>query len=84
MSKKYLCICVLLLATSALNASSPREYQKGRLLELTHDEEILQGTSVKHAVFRVQIADVIYIARGARMGPKSGDPAHGLVVGDNV
>jgi len=48
------------------------------------DERAVEGTTILHAVYQVQLGDLIYFARGERVRRRSGDPAHGLVAGDPV
>ncbi len=65
-------------------AREPHHFQNGKLLDVGSDERLVEGTTVIHAVYQVQIGDLIYFARGERVRRHSDDPAHGLVVGDLV
>jgi hypothetical protein len=71
------------LATTLLGATK-RDFQTGKLLSVTEDEELSRGTSYRWAVFTVQIGDLVYTARGGRIRRRSGDLGKGLIVGDNV
>jgi len=76
-------LCVTGITALAL-ASKPHEFQNGKLLEVGSDERLVEGTTVVHAIYQVQVADVVYFARGERVSRHGGDPAHGLVIGDQV
>jgi hypothetical protein len=65
-------------------AGSHREFQTGKLLDVSSDERLVEGTSLKYAVYQVQVGDVVYFGRGERLRRHSGDPGHGLIVGDPV
>jgi hypothetical protein len=73
-----------LLSTLYLHAGAHRDFQTGKLLNVSSDERLIEGTTVKHAVYEVQLGDIIYFARGERIHVHSGDVGHGLVVGDSV
>jgi hypothetical protein len=75
---------LFLLSTLNLYAGVHRDFQAGKLLDVTSDERLIEGTTVKHAVYEVQLGDIIYFARGERIHVHSGDVGHGLVVGDSV
>ncbi len=73
------------LATSAsLIASTHTQYQSGKLLDVSDDERLDEGTTMRWAVYKVQVGDIVYTARGERLRHHSGDAGHGLVVGDEV
>jgi hypothetical protein len=76
-------LCVL-LGTLHLHAGAHRDFQTGKLLDVSSDERLIEGTTVKHAVYEVQLGDIVYSARGERIHVHSGDVGHGLVVGDSV
>ena len=65
-------------------AGTPHQFQAGKLVDVGSDERAVEGTTIIHAVYQVQVGDLIYFARGERVRRHSGDPAHGLVVGDPV
>jgi hypothetical protein len=80
-----LTIACLALASCVLSfAREPHHFQNGQLLDVGSDERLFEGTTVIHAVYQVQIGELIYFARGERVRRYSGDPTHGLVVGDPV
>ncbi len=86
----------LMLALAAISFSaSKHEFRTGKLLDVTTDTKLVDGTSMRHAVFVVQIDDVIYTTRGDRLGrvkaslitmaiTKPGDSGQDLIVGDPV
>jgi len=74
----------VLLSTIYLHAGTHRDFQAGKLLDVSSDERLVEGTTVKHAVYEVQLGNIIYFARGERIHVHSGDVGHGLVVGDSV
>jgi hypothetical protein len=74
----------VLVGTLCLYAGTHRDFQAGKLLDVSSDERLVEGTTVKHAVYEVQLGDIVYFARGERIHVRSGDVGHGLVVGDPV
>lgn len=73
----------LTLATTFLGAKK-RDFQTGKLLSVTADERLDEGTSYRWAIFTVQIGDLVYTARGGRIRLHSGDFGQGLIIGDAV
>ncbi|MDP9112709.1 MAG: hypothetical protein M3O20_03395 [Acidobacteriota bacterium] len=73
----------LSLATFTAGAAK-HDFKPGRLMEVTADERIDEGTSERWAIFRVQVADLMYTARAGRIRLHSGDMAQDLIVGDPV
>ncbi len=84
----------LTLAVVCLGAAK-HDFQTGKLLDITADTKLVDGTSIRHAIFVVQIDDLIYTARGDRLGrvkaslitmaiTRSGDNGQELIVGDPV
>jgi hypothetical protein len=73
-----------LLSTVCLCAGTHREFQTGKLLDVSSEERLFEGTTIKYAIYRVQVGDVVYFGRGKRLHAHSGDPGHGLIVGDPV
>jgi hypothetical protein len=65
-------------------AGTPHQFQAGKLVDVGSDERAVEGTTIIHAVYQVQVGDLIFFARGERVRRHGGDPAHGLVVGDPV
>jgi hypothetical protein len=74
----------VLVGTLCLYAGTHRDFQAGKLLDVSSDERLVEGTTVKHAVYEVQLGDIVYFARCERIHVRSGDVGHGLVVGDPV
>jgi hypothetical protein len=73
--------CALLL--SAVAVANTRDYQDGKLVDVSYDNVLHSGSSQRHALYEVRLGDVIYSAEGDKVKSKN-DPAHGLIVGDNV
>jgi hypothetical protein len=73
----------LTLATVFLSATK-RDFQTGKLLSVTADERLVEGTSIRRAIFTVQVGDLVIAARGDRIRSRSGDIGQGLIIGDVV
>jgi|SRR5271165_722157 len=87
-------VLALILGTTCFGASK-HNFQTAKLLDVTTDSKLVDGTSVRHAVFVVQIDDLVYTTRGDRLGriknslitmaiTTSGDDGHDLIIGDLV
>jgi hypothetical protein len=74
---------IFALAALPIGAAK-HDFQTGKLIEVTSDERLIDGTSLRSAIFTVQVADLIYTARGERIRPHAGDIARGMIVGDPV
>ena len=59
-------------------------FQTGKLIDVTTDERFVEGTSQRHAIFVVQIGDIVYTLKGERLSPRAKDYAEGLIVRDSV
>jgi|ERR1035441_10270807 hypothetical protein len=79
-----LIIALTALLATALIGAKQRNFQTGKLISIASDERVVEGTSYRWAMFSVQVADVIYTARGDRISRHGGDIGQGLVVGDSV
>ena len=81
---------VLLLVALALTLSptffgaTKRDFQTGKLVSITVDERLIEGTSYRRAIFTVQIGDLVITGRGDRIRRRSGDLGQGIVIGDAV
>ncbi|MGA2136732.1 MAG: hypothetical protein ABSH50_30960 [Bryobacteraceae bacterium] len=78
---------VLVLALSLavpLVGEKKGDFQTGKLINITSDERLVEGTSFRWAIFTVKVADVVYTARGERIRRRTGDIGRGLIVGDSV
>jgi hypothetical protein len=84
MRKVLLIFALALSLTTALVGEKKRDFQTGKLINVTADERIDEGTSYRYAIFVVQVADVVYTTRGGRIFAHSGDVGQGLIVGDSV
>jgi len=73
--------CTLVFSTFAV--ANTRDYQDGKLVDVAYDDVLHSGSSQRHALYQVRLGDVIYSAEGDKVKSKN-DPAHGLIVGDNV
>lgn len=83
--RKVLPIVVLTLTlVTALLGASKRSFQAGKLVSVTEDERLIEGTSHRWAIFTVQIGDLVYTARGERVHRRSGDIGQGLIIGDTL
>jgi hypothetical protein len=78
-------LVIAVLASIAMSASAAaHEFHAGKLLNIADDEKLYEGTSYRWAIFTVQVDDIVYTARSERVRRHSGDPGHGLIVGDPV
>jgi hypothetical protein len=77
-------IVSILSLTAALAGGKKHDFLTGKLVNIAADERIDEGTSYRWAIFTVQVADVIYTARGDRIRRHTGDIGQGLIVGDAV
>jgi propanediol dehydratase large subunit len=77
-------VSLALLCVIEAIAGTPHQFQAGKLLDVGSDERAVEGTTIIHAVYHVQVGDLIISARGERVRRHGGDHAHGLVVGDPV
>ena len=74
----------LMLTFAVLLAGAKHDFQTGKLINIDSEETLINGTSFRSAILKVEIAGVVYSARGERMRRHSGDPGHGLIIGDPV
>jgi hypothetical protein len=74
----------LALAILIGGASKPRDFKTGKLLDIGSSERVVQGTVHRSAEFTVQVDDIVYTARGARIVRWTKDVGQGLIVGDSV
>lgn len=83
--RKLLVVLVLVLCfgTSYALAGS-HTFQTGKLIDVTTDERLNEGTSHRSAIFTVQIRDIVYTLKGERVSQRTKDYAKGLIVGDPV
>ena len=82
--KAFLVFALAMTLTTALSGATKHVFQTGKLISVTSDERFVEGTSYQWAIFRVQIGDLTYTARGERIRRHSGDIGQGLVIGDTV
>jgi hypothetical protein len=83
--RKSLTLAVLAVTFAATCFSAAKhDFQTGKLLSVTADERLDEGTTYRWAIFTVQIGDLVITARGGRVRFHSGDIGQGLIVGDAV
>jgi hypothetical protein len=82
-SLSIIAVTVALLG-GAHAADQKHDYKTGKLIDIGTDEAVVKGTQFRSALFTVQVADLIYTARGGRVRRGSGDIGQGLIVGDPV
>lgn len=84
MTRKCVLLLVLTLTFTTLALGATKyDFQPGKLLNVTADERYVQGTSIRSAIFSIQIGDLVYTARGERIR-RNTDIGQGLIVGDPV
>jgi methionine aminopeptidase len=84
--KKWLLVVCLLATTvaAAYGEKKNHEYQTGKLINISTDERLIEGTTHRSAIFTIQIGDLVYTARGVHVRARGGDVGKGLIVGDPV
>jgi hypothetical protein len=85
--KTYIAVALLLccsLIAVGYGEKRSYEYQTGKLIDVSTDEQLYEGTSYRRAIFTVQVGDLIYTTRGERVAPSTKDITRGLIVGDPV
>jgi hypothetical protein len=73
-------------------AKKAPDFKTGKLLDVGTEDRLVDGTTYRFALFMVQIEDIVYTARGDRLGRvrdsvltmRSGDPGQDLIVGDPI
>ena len=90
---KTLAVLLLLLSSSCAFAKL-HDYQDGHLISVSKEGDgTVLGTSTghvgmafaqSHAIFIVQLGDIIYTVRGERINQRTRDYAKGLITGDSV
>jgi hypothetical protein len=84
MRKVLVTVALAFTLTTAFLGATRRDFQTGKLVSVTEDEELVKGTSYRWPVFTVQVGDLVYTARGGLVRRRSGDLAKGLIIGDTV
>jgi hypothetical protein len=82
MRTKMLIVVLTLLTT--LGGATKLDFQTGRLIDVTVDEKLDEGTTYRWPLFTVQVDDLVYTARGRLIWWHSGDLGKGLIIGDTV
>jgi hypothetical protein len=84
-------IFILFLSLSAF--AKDHLWQEGKLLSVANQNDMGIGTAIGtsallfqtgHAVFLVQISDIVYTVRGEKTNHRTKDYSKGLIVGDQV
>ena len=73
-----------MFAIATVAGATKRTFTAGKLLDIGASERVIDGTVYKSAEFTVQVADIVYTARGARIKRWTKDVGQGLIVGDPV
>lgn len=60
-----LACCVALVVVEAA-AGTPRQFQSGKLLDVGSDERLVEGTTIIHAVYQVQVGDLNLLRTGRK------------------
>jgi hypothetical protein len=63
-------VIALIFGTTIVVCATKRAFTTGKLLDIGASERVIDGTVYKSAEFTVQVADIIYTARGARISPQ--------------
>jgi hypothetical protein len=84
MRSLLLIVVFALFSAAALLCAKNLTFQTGKLISIAADERLYEGTSYRRAIFTVQVAGLVYTARGGRVRVRSGDMGQGLIVGDPV
>jgi hypothetical protein len=88
---KILALLLLLVSTAAF--AKDHVYQEGKLLSVSKQNDSSIGTGLGnmalavpmgHAIFTVQISDIVYIVRGEKVNRRTKDYSKGLIIGDPV
>jgi hypothetical protein len=79
--KALFAIVLTLTVATTILGKTKYDFQAGKLVNITTDERLYEGTTSRWAVFTVQLADLVYTARGDRLRRGSGDPGEGMIVG---
>ncbi len=81
MKKFSIIACALLFSLASF--AHTRDFQTAKLVDVGYDDVMHSGSSQRHPIYKVKLGDVIYSAEGDKV-KHNADPAHGLVVGDDV
>jgi hypothetical protein len=82
--RTVLAITLTLILGSAAHGATKHDFNPAKLLDIGSTERVVEGTVYRSALFTVQIADLVYTSRGARIMRWSKDVGQGLIVGDPV
>ncbi len=72
-----------MLVISLVSLARTRDFQTAKLVDVSYDDVMHSGSSQRHPVYQVRLGDLIYSAEGDKL-KHAADPAHGLLVGDDV
>lgn len=75
---------ILLCLFGSQSFAAKHTFEAGKLLGVSTDERLFEGTSYRMAILTVQVGDLVYTLRGGHVNEKTPDYANGLIVGDNV
>ena len=84
MRKVLVRLALTFIFAAAFLGATKHNFQVGKLVSVTDQEELYNGTSFRRAIFTARIGDLLYTAKGGLIHPHSGDIGQGLIVGDDV
>jgi hypothetical protein len=76
-------LAVTLMLTSMAFAKD-HDFHNGRLLDVTTEETVGEGSAYSRVIFTVQVDDIVYTLKGERVRHSTKDYGEGLIVGDEV
>lgn len=79
---KRIAALVVLLTVSAF--AKDHAYVPGKMLDVSSSERLFQGTSIRNAVYTVQLGDIVYTLRGGHISKHGSNESSIFTVGDPV
>lgn len=83
MRSKHL-LAMALFMISAIAFAKSHAYKTGKLVNVTTDERLNDGTSFRRAILTVQVDGISYTLQGERVNAHTKDYANGLIIGDPI
>jgi hypothetical protein len=77
-------LAALVLLLSAVALAKDHVYVPGKLLDISSSERIVDGNSLRNAVYIVQLDDIVYTLRGGHIYRHGSDESSIFTVGDPV
>jgi hypothetical protein len=81
--KKTIILIACTLFFSLTSFAHTRDFQTAKLVDVTYDDVLHGGSSQRHPIYKINLDDMLYSAEGDKV-KHNADPAHGLVVVDEV